>query len=115
MSHMPFVLANIFQPLINVFEAVLVFIHDHVVGGSWGLAIVGLTIVVRIVLLPLTLKQVKSMQELQRLAPEIKKLQARYKDDKQRQQQEMMKLYKEHQVNPFGSCLPLVLQLPVFF
>ena len=56
---MPFVLANIFQPLINVFEAVLVFIHDHVVGGSWGLAIVGLTIVVRAALLPLTLKQVK--------------------------------------------------------
>jgi len=108
-------LANILQPLIDPLESVMVFIHDHVVGGSWGLAIVGLTIVVRIVLLPLTLKQVKSMQELQRLAPEIKKLQARYKDDKQRQQQEMMKLYKEHQVNPFGSCLPLVLQLPVFF
>jgi len=108
-------LANILQPIIDPLESVMVFIHDHVVGGSWGLAIVGLTIVVRIVLLPLTLKQVKSMQELQRLAPEIKKLQARYKDDKQRQQQEMMKLYKEHQVNPFGSCLPLVLQLPVFF
>ena len=66
---MPVVLANIFQPLINVFEAVLVFIHDNVVGGSWGFAIVGLTIVVRAALLPLTLKQVKSMQAMQRLAP----------------------------------------------
>jgi YidC/Oxa1 family membrane protein insertase len=111
---MPFVLANIFQPLINVFEAVLVFIHDNVVGGSWGFAIVGLTIVVRAALLPLTLKQVKSMQAMQRLAPEIKLLQAKYKDDRQRLNQEMMKFYQENKVNPFGSCLPLAAQLPVF-
>jgi YidC/Oxa1 family membrane protein insertase len=69
---------------------------------------------VRAVLIPLTLKQFKSMQSLQRLAPEIKQLQEKYKDDKQRLNQEMMKFYQENKVNPFGSCLPLVAQLPVF-
>jgi YidC/Oxa1 family membrane protein insertase len=105
---------NIFQPLIDVFESILVFIHDNIVGGSWGFAIIGLTIVVRAAILPLTLRQFKSMQALQRLAPEIKALQARYKDDKQRLNEEMMKFYRENQVNPLGSCLPLLLQLPVF-
>jgi YidC/Oxa1 family membrane protein insertase len=106
--------ANILQPLISPLESVMVFIHDHIVGGSWGLAIVGLTVVVRVILLPLAIKQVKSMQELQRLAPQMKAVQAKYKDDKQRQQQELMKLYQEHGVNPFASCLPLVAQLPIF-
>lgn len=107
------VLANIFQPLIDVFDAVIRFFHDSI-GLGWGLSIIFLTIVVRTVLIPLTLKQFKSMQAMQRLAPEIKALQQKYKDDKPRQQQEMMAFYKEHQVNPFGSCLPLVLQMPVF-
>src|SRR3954454_14729561 len=111
---MPVVFANVLQPLIDAAEAVMVFIHDHVVGGSWGLAIIGLTIVVRLILLPLTLKQFKSMQALQRLQPEIKALQAKYKDDKQRLNQEMMKFYQENKVNPLGSCLPLAAQLPVF-
>lgn len=113
-----FIFANVieeaFSPLISVFEAVLVFIHKDLVGGSWGLAIVGLTVVIRGALVPLTLKQFRSMQELQRLAPELKALQEKYKDDKQRQQQEIMGFYKEHKVNPFASCLPLLLQLPVF-
>src|ERR671920_278461 len=107
------VLANILQPLIDVFDAVLRFFHDNV-GVGWGFSIILLTLVVRVVLLPLTLKQFKSMQAMSRLAPEIKALQQKYKDDKQRQQQEMMAFYKEHQVNPFGSCLPLLLQMPVF-
>src|SRR3954463_12219651 len=111
---MPVVFANVLQPLIDATDSVMVFIHDHVVGGSWGLAIIGLTVVVRLILLPLTLKQFKSMQALQRLQPEIKALQAKYKEDKQRQQQELMAFYKEHKVNPFGSCLPLLLQMPVF-
>ena len=113
-----FIAANVieeaFSPLISIFEAVLVFIHNDVVGGSWGLAIVGLTIVMRAILLPLTVKQFRSMQELQRLAPQLKALQEKYKDDKQRQQQEIMAFYREHKVNPFASCLPLLLQLPVF-
>jgi YidC/Oxa1 family membrane protein insertase len=108
-----FLLANIFQPLIDVFETVLKFFHNTV-GVSWGWSIVLLTIVVRAALVPLTVKQFKSMQALQRLQPQLKALQAKYKDDKQRQQQELMKFYKENKVNPLGSCLPLVLQLPVF-
>jgi len=106
-------LANILQPLIDVFESVLVFFHDHA-GFSWGLSIIALTIVVRAALVPLTLKQIKSMQAMQRLAPEIKALQEKFKDDKQRLQQETMKFYQEKKVNPFASCLPLALQMPVF-
>ena len=79
------VLANILQPLIDVFEPVLVFFHDNV-GLSWGSAIVALTVTIRALLLPLTLKQVKSMRGLQLIAPEMKKLQEKYKDDKQRLQ-----------------------------
>src|SRR5271166_2755197 len=92
----------------------MVFIHNHLVGGSWGLAIVGLTVTIRAVLVPLTFRQLKSMQEMQRLAPQLSALKEKYKEDKQRQQQEMMKLYQEHGVNPLASCLPLLLQLPVF-
>jgi YidC/Oxa1 family membrane protein insertase len=112
-----FILANViqeaFSPLISVFQSILVFIHTNITTTSWGLAIVGLTVLIRAVLVPLTLKQFRSMQELQRLAPELKALQEKYKDDKQRQQQEIMGFYKEHKVNPFASCLPLLLQLPV--
>jgi YidC/Oxa1 family membrane protein insertase len=105
--------ANIFQPLIDVFEAVLKFFHNSI-GVPWGWSIVLLTVVIRALLVPLTLKQFHSMQKLQRLQPELKAIQTKYKEDKQRQQQEMMKFYKENQVNPLGSCLPLVAQLPVF-
>ena len=106
-------IANILQPLIDAFEAVLIFFHDTV-GLSWGMSIIALTVVVRAALVPLTYKQLKSMQALQRLQPQLKELQAKYKDDKQRLQQETMKFYQEHKVNPFGACLPLVLQMPVF-
>jgi YidC/Oxa1 family membrane protein insertase len=109
----PLILANIFQPLIDVFDAVIRFFHDTV-GLGWGLSIIALTVVVRTALIPLTVKQSKSMAAMQRLAPQIKELQAKYKDDKQRLNQEMMKFYQENKVNPFGSCLPLLLQMPVF-
>src|SRR3954451_8820873 len=105
--------ANVLQPLIDFFEGILTFFHDSV-GFSWGWSIIALTIVVRAALVPLTVKQVKSMQALAKLQPEIKKLQAKYKDDKQRLNQEMMRFYQENKVNPFSSCLPLVAQLPVF-
>jgi YidC/Oxa1 family membrane protein insertase len=105
--------ANILQPLVDVFESILTFFHDSV-GASWGLSIILLTIVVRAALLPLAVKQFRSMQSLQRIAPHLKVLQEKYKDDKQRLQQETMKFYQEHKVNPFASCLPLVAQLPVF-
>src|SRR6059058_2374417 len=103
-----------FSPLISLFESIMVFIHDHLVGGSWGLAIVGLTVVIRAVLVPLTFRQLKSMQEMQRLAPQIQELKEKYKEDKQRQQQELMKFYQENKINPLASCLPLLLQIPVF-
>jgi YidC/Oxa1 family membrane protein insertase len=106
-------IANVLQPLINLCESIMVFFHDHV-GVSWGMAIVLLTVVIRLAILPLTFKQVRSMQALQRLQPEIKNLQARYKDDRQRLNQEMMKFYQEHKVNPLSSCLPVLLQLPFF-
>ncbi|MEA2419129.1 MAG: YidC/Oxa1 family rane protein insertase [Thermoleophilaceae bacterium] len=107
------VLANIFQPLIDVNKAILDFFHNEV-GFGWGLSIIALTVVVRLAILPLTYRQVRGMQQMQRLAPEMKKIQERYKDDKQRQQQELMKFYADHNFNPLSSCLPLLLQLPFF-
>src|SRR5271155_5695490 len=112
------ILANViesaFSPLIALFESIMVFIHAHLVASSWGLAIVGLTVLIRAVLVPLTYRQLKSMQEMQRLGPQINKIKERYKEDKQRQQQEIMKFYKDNKINPLASCLPLLLQLPVF-
>src|SRR3954452_357651 len=104
---------NIFQPLIDVFESVLKFFHDNV-GLGWGFSIIVLTLVVRALLLPLTLRQFKSMQSLARHQPELKKLQEKYKGDRDRLNQEMMKFYKENKINPLASCLPMVAQLPVF-
>ncbi|HEY3960513.1 MAG TPA: YidC/Oxa1 family membrane protein insertase [Solirubrobacteraceae bacterium] len=112
------ILANViesaFSPLISLFESIMVFIHAHLVGGSWGLAIVGLTVLIRAILVPVTYRQLKGMQEMQRLAPEINALKEKYKDDKQRQQQEIMSFYRENKINPLASCLPFALQLPVF-
>jgi len=110
---MPF---SVFQPLqtmVDLFEEVLLFFHGSV-GLSWGFSIIALTVVVRALLVPLAIKQAKSMRGMQLIAPEIKALQAKYKDDKQRLNQEMMEMYKKNQVNPFGSCLPLLAQMPVF-
>jgi YidC/Oxa1 family membrane protein insertase len=105
--------ANILQPLIDAAEAVILFLHDDL-GLTWGLAIVGLTFITRIVILPLSLKQIRSMRHLQQHAPELKAIQERYKDDKERLQREMMKFYRENEINPLASCWPLLLQLPVF-
>jgi YidC/Oxa1 family membrane protein insertase len=81
---------------------------------SYGLAIILLTVLVRIVLIPLTVKQIRSMAAMQKLQPELKRLQAKYKTDRQKLNEEMMKLYREHGVNPLGGCLPLLMQMPVF-
>lgn len=80
---------------------------------SYGLAIILLTLGVRVILLPLSIKQTRSMREMQRIQPEIKKLQAKYKGNRQKMNEELMALYKEHSVNPFGGCLPLLMQFPV--
>jgi YidC/Oxa1 family membrane protein insertase len=106
-------IANVLQPLIDACQWILEFWHD-LIGGSWGWSIILLTFTVRIAILPLTFKGVKSMQRLQTLQPEIKKIQERYKDDRQRMNQEVMAFYQREKVNPLGSCLPLVLQIPFF-
>src|SRR5215216_7238482 len=109
-------IANVLQPLIDACEAVLKFWHG-VLGdfdGSWGWSIILLTFTVRIAILPLTFKGVKAMQRLQQLQPEIKEIQQRYKGDRQRMNQEVMAFYQREKVNPLGSCLPLVLQIPFF-
>jgi YidC/Oxa1 family membrane protein insertase len=109
-------IANVLQPLIDACQWVLEFWHG-VIGdfeGSWGWSIILLTFTVRIFILPLTFKGVKSMQRLQSFQPEIKAIQQRYKDDKQRMNQEVMAFYQREKVNPLGSCLPLILQIPFF-
>jgi YidC/Oxa1 family membrane protein insertase len=101
------------QFLVDIADKILVFFHDSA-GLSWGGAIIALTIFVRALLIPLTYKQLKGMRALQALQPQIKEIQAKYKNDKQRMQQEMMRFYQENKVNPFASCIPLIAQLPVF-
>jgi YidC/Oxa1 family membrane protein insertase len=86
----------------------------HTLGLTWAWAIVATTIVVRICLVPLTVRQIHSMQSLQRHAPEMKEIQRKYKGDRQKQNEEMMKFYKENKINPAASCLPMVAQFPVF-
>jgi YidC/Oxa1 family membrane protein insertase len=105
--------ANILQPLIDVANAVLQFFHDNA-GLSWGMSIIALTVCTRALLIPLTYRQLKGMRALQALQPQIKEIQAKYKNDRQRMQQEMMRFYQENKVNPLASCIPLLAQLPVF-
>lgn len=81
--------------------------------GDWGLAIITLTVIIRLALMPLTIKQTRSMFELQRIQPKIKELQKKYADDKEKLQEETLKFYQENKVNPFGGCLPTLLQMPV--
>jgi YidC/Oxa1 family membrane protein insertase len=101
------------QVLVDGCHDVLKFWHG-VIGGSWGWAIIMLTFTVRLVILPLTFKGVKGMQRMQVLQPKIKEIQERYKDDRQRMNQEVMAFYQREKVNPLGSCLPLALQIPFF-
>lgn len=91
----------------------LQFIQGYV--GNWGWTIVILTVLIKLVLFPLSYKGMVSMQKLKDLAPKMKEIQAKYKDDKQKQSMHMMELYKKHGANPMGGCLPLILQIPVFF
>src|SRR5918997_5309524 len=106
-------LENLFSPLTNILGISLEFFH-YSWGTPWWLSIVILTVIVRSLLFPLTIKQVKSMRAMQDLKPEMDRIRAKYKDNCQKQQEELMKLYQERKVNPFGSCLPLLVQLPVF-
>ncbi|HEX2359143.1 MAG TPA: YidC/Oxa1 family membrane protein insertase [Solirubrobacterales bacterium] len=105
--------ANILQPLIDIANSILMWLHDPV-GLEYGLAIVILTFITRAAILPLSVKQIRSMREMSAIQPQLKEIQNRYKDDRERLQRESMRLFQEHGVNPFASCLPLLLQLPVF-
>ena len=100
-------------PIEEVLTRLLEWLHSSV-GLPWGFAIIALTLMVRIVLVPLTVKQIRSMQKLQLVAPQLKAIQQKYKNDKKRQQEEVMNFYRENKVNPAASCLPIVLQIPVF-
>jgi len=84
-------------------------------GVTWSLSIMGLVIIIRIILIPLFVKQIKSQRALTALQPHMKEIQKKYKDDRQKQSEEMMKLYKEHKTNPLASCFPILAQAPIFF
>ena len=100
-------------PLEHVARHILNWLHFSV-GLPWAWSIVALTVIVRMLLVPLTVKQIHSMQSLQRHAPQMKEIQKKYKGDKAKQNEELMKFYKENQINPAASCLPMLAQFPVF-
>jgi len=119
---------QLLEPLYDAITFVMMAFHDlfknlgfNPAGGlAWGGSIVGLVIVIRIILIPLFVKQINAQRGLQILQPEIKKIQTKYKgktdpESRQKQQQEMMKLYKDNGTNPLASCLPIILQAPIFF
>ena len=104
---------NIFSPLVNIMGAVLLYFHQQL-GLEWWLAIVLLTVLVRTLLFPLTVRQVRSMRAMQELRPEMEKIRNKYKDNRQKQQEEQMKLFQERKVNPLGGCIPILFQMPIF-
>ena len=105
---------QLLSPIQNVLEIIIVWLHQNVV-SNYGIVIILLTIIVRLILTPLTITQTRSMARMQKIQPQLKELQKKYKDDKQKLQQETMAFYKKNNVNPLAGCLPLILQMPVFF
>ena len=112
----------ILNPLYSFVSGVIVLIHKALTpifgfdsGVTWALSIVGLVVLIRIILIPLFVKQIKSQRALTALQPHMKAIQNKYKDDRQKQSEEMMKLYKEHKTNPLASCFPIIAQAPIFF
>jgi YidC/Oxa1 family membrane protein insertase len=103
----------ILSQLETVMRHVLLWFHSSL-GLTWAWSIVATTVVVRMILVPLTIRQIHSMQRLQKLAPQMKEIQKKYKADRQKQNEELMKFYRENNVNPAASCLPMLAQLPVF-
>lgn len=100
----------LYQPIFNA----LVFLYDVIPGNDIGVAIILLTIIIKFILYPLTAKSIRSQRDLQRIQPKIQEIQKKYKDQRDVLSQELMKLYKAEKVNPFSSCLPLLVQLPFF-
>ena len=107
------ILLSVLSPIENVLEHALRWLHESL-QLPWAWAIVALTLIVRMLLVPLTVRQIHSMQNLQKHAPEMKAIQARFKDDKVRQREELMAFYKENNINPAASCLPILPQIPIF-
>ncbi len=112
----------ILDPLYWLVSGVMVIIHralspifGETSGVTWSLSIVGLVVMIRTLLIPLFVRQIKSQRALTALSPEMKKIQQKYKDDRQKQSEELMKLYKEHKTNPMASCFPILAQAPIFF
>jgi YidC/Oxa1 family membrane protein insertase len=109
------IVAGILGPIEDVLAAVIDWLGPHgAIGLPWAWAIVALTVLVRMALVPLTVKQIHSMQNLQRHAPEMKEIQRKYKGDRQKMNEELMKFYKENSINPASSCLPILFQIPIF-
>jgi YidC/Oxa1 family membrane protein insertase len=106
--------SKLFDPIVNVLGQVLLYFHEGPLGAPWWVSIALLTVVVRSVLFPLTVKQVKNMRAMQDLRPEMEKIRAQFPNNRQRQQEETMKLYQDRKVNPLGGCLPILVQMPVF-
>jgi YidC/Oxa1 family membrane protein insertase len=106
------IVASILTPLEDLLRNILNALHS--VGLPWAWSIVGLTIIVRMLLVPLTVKQIHSMQNMQAHAPQMKEIQRKYKGDRTKLNEELMKFYKENNINPAASCLPLLAQLPIF-
>jgi YidC/Oxa1 family membrane protein insertase len=104
-------LGAIWSSLIGIVEQVLVFLYSFT--HNYGVAIILLTIIIRVLMYPLMQKQMTSMRETQKIQPLMQEIQRKYKNDKEKMNQELMKLYKEHKVNPMGGCLPLIVQMPV--
>ncbi|MBA2460670.1 MAG: membrane protein insertase YidC [Actinobacteria bacterium] len=107
------IVAGLLTPLEDMLTWALTHLHDTV-GLSWAWSIVVLVVIVRMLLVPLTVRQIHSMQNLQAHAPEMKAIQQRYKHDRQKMNTELMQFYKDNQINPASSCLPIVAQIPVF-
>jgi YidC/Oxa1 family membrane protein insertase len=115
-------MGSILNPLYTAVSWVIISIHELLApifgsasGVTWSLSIIGLVIIIRIILIPLFVKQIKSQRALTALQPQMKAIQNKYKDDRQKQSEEMMKLYKEHKTNPLASCFPILAQAPIFF
>jgi YidC/Oxa1 family membrane protein insertase len=104
---------NPLRPIEDLLTELLKWFHETV-GLSWAWSIVALVVLVRLVLVPITVRQIHSMQNLQAHAPEMKEIQQRWKHDRQRQNEELMKFYRENKINPASSCLPILLQIPIF-
>jgi YidC/Oxa1 family membrane protein insertase len=109
----PLALFAILEPIERPLTAILEWLHSAI-GLPWAWAIIVLTLIVRVLLVPLTVKQIRSMQHLQQHAPELKAIQQKYKGDRQRMNEEVMKFYRENQINPAASCLPVLVQIPIF-